>query len=118
MLKDFTIQQWLTFLFGSGVLTIVLQQIYARLSKKIEKNNRKTEAIQLGVQAILRDRLRVEYENAIHAGYASLPDKDNFENMYKQYHNLGVNGVMDGVHDIYMSLPTEPPETPEEVKSP
>lgn len=110
MLQDMTTQQWLTLLFGSGVLITVLQQIYARLSKKIESNNRKMDAIQLGVQAILRDRLRIEYENAIHAGYASIPDKDNFENMYKQYHNLGVNGVMDGIRDVYMSLPTEPPE--------
>ena len=33
--------------------------------------------------------------------------EDNFENMYKQYHNLGVNGVMDDLYDKFMNLPLE-----------
>ena len=46
----------------------------------------------------------------IEQAYAPIYVKENFENMWKQYHNLGVNGVMDGIHEAFMALPTEPPE--------
>ena len=33
--------------------------------------------------------------------------KENFENMYIQYHGLGGNGVMTQLHTAFMGLPTE-----------
>ena len=93
----------LTFLFGSGVVTTICAYFY----KRIKANDRKTESVQLGVQALLRDRLIHEYNKAIDRGYAPIYAKDNFDNMWTQYHNLGKNGVMDGLHEEYMSLPTK-----------
>lgn len=101
-----TMYQILTFLFGSGVLATVLRYF----NKRIKDNSKKTEAVQLGVQALLRDRLITEYNYRIEKGYAPIYAKDNFDNMWTQYHNLGKNGVMDDVHVKYMALPTEPPE--------
>ncbi len=94
--------QLITLLFGSGILTAVGRFFYAR----IRENERKTESVQLGVQALLRDRLIHEYNRYSDKGYAPIYAKDNFENMWKQYHNLGVNGVMDEIHDEFMQLPT------------
>ena len=34
--------------------------------------------------------------------------KDNFDNLYQQYHALGKNGVMDSFHEEVMELPTTP----------
>lgn len=99
-----TVYSLLSLLFGSGVLVAVFQM----LNRRILENQKRTESIQLGVQALLRDRLKSEYEEAVKTGYASIPDKDNFENMWTQYHNLGANGVMDGIHEAYISLPTQP----------
>lgn len=99
--------QVLTLLFGSGVLATVLRYF----NKRIQDNAKKTEAVQLGVQALLRDRLISEYNDRVDKGFAPIYAKDNFENMWKQYHNLGKNGVMDDIHVRYMALPTEPPET-------
>lgn len=97
---------WVTLLFGSGVLIEINRQIF----KRLDDNKQRTEAISLGVQAILRNNLKKEYETAIVNGYAPVSDKENFENMYVQYHNLGANGVMDGIRDEYMALPTFPKE--------
>ena len=36
--------------------------------------------------------------------------KENFENVYTNYHSLGLNGVMDGIRKSFMELPTEAPE--------
>lgn len=37
-------------------------------------------------------------------------ERDNFENCWKQYHSLGVNGVMDDLHRKFLELSTDPPE--------
>lgn len=97
-----TLYQILSLLFGSGVLTAV----GGYFLKRIKDNDKKTESVRLGVQALLRDRLIHEYNKALDRGYAPIYAKDNFENMWKQYHNLGQNGVMDEIHNEYMSLPT------------
>ena len=101
-----TTYQILTLLFGSGVLATVCRYIFARL----KANDQKTEAVQLGVQALLRDRLISEYNDRLEKGFAPIYARENFDNMWNQYHNLGKNGVMDDVHDKYMALPTRPPE--------
>lgn len=92
-------------LFGSGVLVSVCRYFSVRL-KAAEREN---EAIKMGVQALLRDRLISEYNDRNEKGFAPIYAKENFENMWKHYHNLGKNGVMDGVHNDFMALPTEPP---------
>lgn len=90
-------------LFGSGLLTTVIGFFY----KRIKDNERETEAVKLGVQALLRDRLYDMYEKYSELEYAPIRARENFENMWTQYHNLGKNGVMDDVHIKFMNLPTE-----------
>ena len=90
-------------LFGSGILVSVGRYFIGRI-QAIESKN---EAVCLGVQALLRDRLYYEYNKYMERGYAPIYAKENFENMWQQYHNLGVNGVMDEVHNTFMELPTE-----------
>lgn len=93
----------LTFLFGSGLVTAIFTYFY----KRIKANDLKTEATQRGVQALLRDRLYDKYEKYSDLGYAPIRARENFENMWTQYHNLGKNGVMDDIHEKFMRLPTE-----------
>lgn len=48
-----------------------------------------------------------EYNKYLDQGYAPIYAKENFENMWVQYHNLGYNGVMDEIHEKFKELPTE-----------
>jgi hypothetical protein len=74
--------------------------------KKLKETEKRNDAICLGVQALLRDRLLESYHKYHdEKGYAPIFAKDNFENMYQQYHNLGKNGVMDEKYNEFMSLP-------------
>lgn len=98
-----TVYQVLSLLFGSGLLTTILIAVW----KKIKQNEKKTESVQLGVQALLRDRLYHTYMKYIEKGYAPIYARENFENMYNQYHVLGANGVMDDVYKKFMELPLE-----------
>lgn len=102
--------QIVSMLFGSGILLTAWRYLYGR----VKTSEKKTEAVCLGVQALLRDRLIQSYNYHVDKGYAPIYAKENFENMWKQYHNLGVNGVMDGLHDNFMELPDRPPEVKNE----
>lgn len=78
---------------------------YKYLYRHIKENDEKTEATQLGVQALLRAQMISEYNKALDKGYAAIYAKENFENVWQKYHTLGANGVMDDIHEKYMSLP-------------
>jgi hypothetical protein len=93
----------LSLLFGSGILV----SIWGYFSRKVKHMGKRTEALQLGVQAILRDRLIHDYNRYMEVGYAPIYAKENFENMWVSYHNLGKNGVMDEIHETFSNLPTE-----------
>ena len=96
-----TLYQILSLLFGSGLLITILTAVW----RKIQQNEKKTESVQLGVQALLRDRLYYNYMKYAEKGYAPIYARENFENMYNQYHTLGANGVVDGIYKKFMSLP-------------
>lgn len=90
-------------LSASGILGIGTKAILTRLKR--QENRQK--AVELGVQALLRDRMLHNYNKYMEQGYAPIFAKENFENMYQQYHGLGGNGVMTQLHTAFMELPTE-----------
>ena len=62
-------------------------------------------AIKKGLQALLRNQLISDF-NEYHAkGFAPIDVRDSFENCWQQYHNLGANGVINGIHEQFMELP-------------
>ena len=98
-----TVYQILSLVFGSGFLITIIEIFF----NKIKNNEKRTEALKLGVQALLRDRLYAYYNKYSEIKYAPIYARENFENIYKQYHNLGNNGVMDDIYRKFMELPTE-----------
>lgn len=93
----------LSILSASGILGIGTKAILSRLKKQEGRQ----KALEYGVQALLRDRMLYSYNKYIDAGYAPIYAKENYENMYMQYHELGGNGVMTHLHEEFMALPTE-----------
>ena len=83
---------------------------YKYLYSSLKKNTADTEAVKIGIQALLRSQMIADYNKWTDRGYAPIYARDNFENCWKQYHALGVNGVMDDLHEKFLELPTEPPE--------
>ena len=103
----FTILQ----LFGlPAILSAAIIALAANFGKRIKDNDTQTQAVKAGVQALLRAQMISEYNKAKDRGYAPIYAKDNFQNMWKQYHNLGVNGVMDAIKDEYLSMPNRKEE--------
>lgn len=95
--------QILSLAFGSGILLAAIKWIHSSLSKQ----KKRTEALEYGVQALLRDRLYQMYFHYMEKGSAPLYARENFQNMYEKYHALGANGVMDDYYHKFMDIPTE-----------
>ena len=89
--------------FGFPSIFTLLGILWGRM----KANDKQTKAVQQGVQALLRDRLYHLYNKYSEKGYAPLYARDNFENIWEQYHNLGANGVMDDIHEKFKALPLE-----------
>ena len=101
-----TVYQWLCLLGVPALIAGGFKYLYSSL----QKNTADTEAVKIGIQALLRSQMIADYNKWTDRGYAPIYARDNFENCWKQYHALGVNGVMDDLHEKFLELPTEPPE--------
>ena len=66
------------------------------------------KGIRLGTQALLRAQLISDWNYYSKKGYAPIYARENFENVYTQYHNLGANGVMDDIRAKFLALPDRP----------
>jgi len=95
-------------LFGFGSIgTAIMGYLIAKVRSTVVS----TKALKLGLQALLRDRLLQMYDHYTQdKKYAPTYARENFLNMYAQYHSLGANGVMDDYKNKFLDLPNEPPE--------
>lgn len=100
-----TVYQWLC-LFSVPALILMIVKY---MLKQIKQNRKDTEAVKLGLQALLRSQMISDYNKYSEKGFAPVYARDNFENCWKQYHSLGANGVMDDLHEKFLDLPTEAP---------
>lgn len=100
-----TVYQWL-YLFSVPALILMIVKY---MLNQIKQNRKDTEAVKLGLQALLRSQMISDYNKYSEKGFAPVYARDNFENCWKQYHSLGANGVMDDLHEKFLDLPTEAP---------
>lgn len=100
-----TLLQILSILGTLGVPSIFV--IIVGCYKFFKKRN---SAVKSGLQALLRSQMINDYNNWNEKQYAPIYARENFENCWEQYHELGANGVMDDIHKKFMDLPTDPPK--------
>lgn len=100
-----TVYQWLC-LFSVPALILMIVKY---MLNQIKQNRKDTEAVKLGLQALLRSQMISDYNKYSEKGFAPVYARDNFENCWKQYHSLGANGVMDDLREKFLDLPTEAP---------
>ena len=63
-------------------------------------------AVRLGVQALLRDRIYQAHSHYTEKGVYPIYARENVEEMYKQYHALGGNGTVTNLVKEMDGLPT------------
>lgn len=75
---------------------------------------KRMKALQLGVTAMMRDRLVQGLKYWLNRGYLPLEERTSFEEMYKAYHINGGNGVVTDLYERAMALPYSLPIEMEE----
>ena len=91
--------------FITAVVAAVSGAVIAYVKKELKKTLTDTVAVKAGVQALLRAQLIDDYNHYSEKGFAPIYAKENFENCWQQYHNLGANGVMNDLYEKFMDLP-------------
>lgn len=66
------------------------------------------KGVRRGVQALLRAEMIDMYNHYMEKGHAPIYARENFDNLWQQYHALGANGVMGDIRKRFMALPTDP----------
>lgn len=93
--------QWVSFLGVPSVMSIL-----AWFYHIIRKHSVQYAALKMGLQAMLRAQMINDYNYWSEKGYAPVYARQNFENLWEQYHALGANGVMNDIHEKFLDLPT------------
>ena len=91
----------------SYIVPLILGGIIGFITTKLQKSQTKDMAIELGVQALLRNELIRRYREYEAKGEVSILDKENMEAMFEQYKNLGGNGTVKHMMDDLLELPTK-----------
>lgn len=102
---EFITRYWLETLFG--LITICLTAIGNGFRKQFAKRNAEQDAVKLGIQALLRDRIIEQYNKWIEKGYIPIYALENVSAMYKEYHALGGNGTITHLYEELLELPTK-----------
>lgn len=91
-----------------GELREVVKEEIKPVQDDVSKLLADSELTKKGLQATLRHDLYEIAHKARKDGYCPDETKYDFNSMYEQYHKLGKNGVMDGIKDEILAMPTEP----------
>ena len=106
---DMNVYQWLCLAGIPSVITLIITRIITKRLNKAEKTadvaEKTANAIAMGVQALLKDRLLQGYKFYLNQGWADMHDRENLENVYKQYHALKGNGDMNDLRRTFKHLP-------------
>ena len=99
---EFIAKYWLEVLFGA--VTAGIGIVLRRISKKLEAERMRNEAIENGVKDILRIQILDTYDRCKSDGVISVARKDAIDSAYRSYHALGGNGTITQVHNEIMQM--------------
>lgn len=100
---EWLVKYWLEVLFG--LVTAGVGIALRRISKALQKEKVRNQAIEDGVRDILRMQILDTYEKCTMTGKISVSRKDAIDSAYRSYHALGGNGTITQVHNEIMEMP-------------
>jgi len=97
---DFIVRFWVQELF------VLLIALVGFVCKKIKTIAKKQDYYNDGIKALLRSELIKNYNKYTEQRYCPIYAKENVNDIYDTYHNLGGNGVGTKMYNELMDLPT------------
>lgn len=100
---EFIMEYWLEVVFG--FITLALTAAFKYLYSQNKIRSVEQEAVKMGIQALLRDRIIEQYNKWMEHGYIPIYALENVTAMYKEYHALGGNGTITKLYEELLELP-------------
>ena len=104
-MTEWLLKYWAEVFFSLIIMCIITG--YKKLTRNVATKFKEQDAIKLGVQALLRDRIVHCYTHYTEKGYCPIYAMDNINALYLQYHALGGNGTITELVDRLRDMPTE-----------
>lgn len=89
------------------LIPLILGSLIGYLTTKLKTNKKREDAIEAGVQALLRNELIRRFREYEVRGELTILDQENMQEMYEQYKNLGGNGTVKHLMEELFELPTK-----------
>lgn len=105
-MPEWIVKYWVEWIFG--IVAAALALAYRSITRRVKKDREEQDAIKAGLQALLRAQMINDYNKWSEKGWAPIYARENFENCWTQYENLGTNGVMQDIRTKFLALPTQP----------
>ena len=101
MMPEWIPKYWIEALFA--LIIAGLAAGYRKLANKLKEQ----DAVKLGIQALLRDRIIQSYNHYQEKEYCPIYALENVVELYEQYHALGGNGAVTELVERLKDMPTE-----------
>lgn len=99
----FIAKYWVEAIFG--LMITALTAGFRYLHKQNKLRSAEQDAVKLGIQALLRDRIIEQYNKWMEQKYIPIYALENVTAMYTQYHALGGNGTITHLYNELLELP-------------
>lgn len=96
---NFIITYWLEVIFG------IILSLITVLWQNIKTYHKKMESIKSGVKILLKNQITNYYDEAISKNSITLFEKEMLIELYKQYKNLGGNGLIENLIEKIDTIP-------------
>jgi hypothetical protein len=104
-MKEWILRYWIETLFTLIIAGLITG--YKKLAYNISVKFKEQDAIKLGIQALLRDRIVQCYNHYMEKGCCPIYAMDNINALYSQYHALGGNGTVTELVERLRDMPTD-----------
>ena len=108
MIRQFVSQYWMEFVFLA--VTGILSWRLNVMKCKVHKTTQEFEALKLGMQSMLRDRIIQAYNKYIEQKWIPIYAMDSIQKLFDAYVGLGGNGTIHDLVEELKDLPKHPPD--------
>ena len=104
-MPEWITKYWVEWVFGLiiAVITFVVKKLFTRIKQEQEQN----QAMRDGMKSLLMRQIQQDCESAVAEGFCPVETKKVIDTMYNAYHALGGNGVITGLRNSVIDLPTQ-----------
>lgn len=105
MMIEWILNYWIEIVFG--LICTGFGIGFKSIFKRIKDQKLESDAIKLGIQALLRGNIITLYNKYMEKGYMPIYERENLEHLTTEYYALNGNGVVHSLVEKLDKLPTQ-----------